>query len=293
MEKEKKSKKKLIIVLSIISFILITGIITTIIVLNKTETYELKDDEENETVEKTTEEKIVDDFEKYIGVDNEKGNYSVEKNDNNKYIVTFNYNKKNMYLHVCASDSQTFAKRVLGKNIEENSKIESIKMNCKENGELKYIIIINNYQELTEDNLESNTIIQDKDGNNMNKTVTQAYNDYINEYKNECKTYNYKTIFRYVEEYKGKKVKYTGKVVQVIEGTSVTSYRVNVTKDRWGYYDDTIYVTFMDLDKTTPRILEDDIITFYGILGDLYTYETVMGASVTIPSVTALYIDIK
>ena len=87
-------------------------------------------------------------------------------------------------------------------------------------------------------------------------------------------------------------------MVQVIEGDLYTSYRVNVTKDKWGYFDDTIYVTFYDLGGGTNNYkyenykLEDDIITFYGTLGDLYTYETVVGTTVTIPSVFATYIDL-
>ena len=46
-------------------------------------------------------------------------------------------------------------------------------------------------------------------------------------------------------------------------------------------------------DPDEPRILEDDIITMYGEMQDLMTYETVMGSTVTIPQMYAHYIDIE
>lgn len=44
--------------------------------------------------------------------------------------------------------------------------------------------------------------------------------------------------------------------------------------------------------NSTKRFLEDDIVTFYGTYDGLYTYETILGASVTIPSVTARYMTL-
>ena len=41
------------------------------------------------------------------------------------------------------------------------------------------------------------------------------------------------------------------------------------------------------------RVLEDDIISFYGTSTGLYSYTTVLGAQLTIPSVLAVYIDIN
>lgn len=300
-EKEKKCSLKKIIIIIVSALIVIGTIITIIIIVNHDDMdfdysdrtsqkrVEKDDDEEKE---KDISEDIIDSIKYYIK-ESDTNDFKITKNDNEKYDIEFTYKKNIMYLHVCAADSQSFIKKIIKVNINNKDLINSIKMNCYENNQGKYIVIVNNFPNLTEENLESNTILLDSNGNNINKTVSQTMQDFINEYKNSCKTYDYKTIFRYAEDYKGKDVKYTGKVVQVIENDSYTSYRVNVTKDRWGYYDDTIYVTFMNLDKSTPRILEDDIITFYGTLSDLYTYETIMGGTVTIPSVVARYIDLK
>ena len=88
------------------------------------------------------------------------------------------------------------------------------------------------------------------------------------------------------------KVYFYGRVIQVMNGDGFTAYRVNVTNDGWGYYDDTIYVEYHGTFEN-GRILEDDMITFYGESYGLYTYETIFGAEMTIPAVVAEYIDLN
>ena len=117
----------------------------------------------------------------------------------------------------------------------------------------------------------------------------------IQTYKEECQTYNYKDIFRYAEDYKGKYVKFTGEVIQVMEDTygviKMYTLRVNVTKTDYGY-EDTVYVRYFPMENA-PRILEEDIITIYGELEGLETYTSIMGSSVTIPSITSNYVEIE
>ena len=114
----------------------------------------------------------------------------------------------------------------------------------------------------------------------------------------KCEKYSYSKIARNPGEYKGKYAKFTGEVVQVMQeeylGFMVYVLRVNVTKkgSYYKYYTDTVYVTYTTT-SDAPRILEDDIVTMYGILDGEKTYETVMGSSVTIPMFEAEYIDIK
>lgn len=117
----------------------------------------------------------------------------------------------------------------------------------------------------------------------------------IQTYKEECQTYNYKDIFRYAEDYKGKYVKYTGEVIQVMEDSygarKMYTLRVDVTKTDYGY-EDTVYVRYFPMENA-PRILEDDIITIYGELDGLETYTSIMGTSVTIPTITSNYVEIQ
>ena len=67
--------------------------------------------------------------------------------------------------------------------------------------------------------------------------------------------------------------------------------RVNVTKGSYGIYEDTVYVIY-SVDSSN-RVLEDDIVSFYGYYDGLYSYESVMGATITIPSVVAAIVDIE
>lgn len=115
------------------------------------------------------------------------------------------------------------------------------------------------------------------------------------EYKEKCKKIAYKDLARTPDKYVGKKVKFTGEVIQVIESVwgSETQYRISVSKEEWGYTsDEVIYVTY-EIPEDAPRILEDDIVTFYGEADGLCTYESAMGGQISIPQVKAKYIDIK
>jgi len=109
-------------------------------------------------------------------------------------------------------------------------------------------------------------------------------------YKDSCQSISYDSLARTPDEYEGERVKFTGKVVQVCsEATSLlyySTYRV-ATSSGW---DDVVYI-FVDNYGSGSRILEDDWITFYGEFDGLYTYETVLGSSITIPSVEVMYID--
>lgn len=99
--------------------------------------------------------------------------------------------------------------------------------------------------------------------------------------------YSYNTIARDSESYKDTKVKYRGKVLQEGDsGQGLHYIRFAVDSN----YDTVLFVTY-DAGQVTGRILEDDILTIYGtVVGD-YSYETVMGATVTLPWIHADIID--
>jgi len=87
-------------------------------------------------------------------------------------------------------------------------------------------------------------------------------------------------LARTPDEYELEKVKFTGTVIQVMEGDDVIQIRFAVNDD----YDQILFCEY-DPSIVTQRVLEDDTITFYGISFGLYTYESTMGASITIPAV--------
>ena len=100
--------------------------------------------------------------------------------------------------------------------------------------------------------------------------------------------YSYNTIARDAESSKDTKVKFRGKVLQEgsfgIDGMNYIRLAVDSN------YDTVLFVTYTT-DQVTGRILEDDILTIYGtVVGD-YSYETVMGATITLPWVLSQIID--
>lgn len=108
-------------------------------------------------------------------------------------------------------------------------------------------------------------------------------------FKKECGQYTYKEIARNPDDYMFKQMYFKGEVIQVLEDGNTVQLRVNVTKNG-RYWDDTIFVQYTR-GEGEPRILEDDIIKIYGYGWGTVTYESVLGAKITLPAVVAQYID--
>lgn len=99
-------------------------------------------------------------------------------------------------------------------------------------------------------------------------------------------TITYDNLARTPDEYEGKAIKMSGKVIQVMEGDSETHFRIALKNG----YDDVVFVV-CDSSMLEQRILEDDRVTFYGVSYGLYTYESTLGKSVTLPLILADYIE--
>lgn len=89
---------------------------------------------------------------------------------------------------------------------------------------------------------------------------------------------SFEQLARTPDQYEGKKVKFSGEVLQVLEGDGEVEIRLAVNNDYnaviLGAYESSI---------VSSRVLEDDYITIMGISGGLYTYESTMGAQITVP----------
>lgn len=109
-------------------------------------------------------------------------------------------------------------------------------------------------------------------------------------YVSECQSISYDELARYPDKYKDTKVKFSGTVVQVCSEASsplyYSSYRVATS----GRYDNVVYIK-IDNYGAERRILEDDYITFYGSYDGIYSYKTVLGATMSIPSITVEYVE--
>lgn len=95
-------------------------------------------------------------------------------------------------------------------------------------------------------------------------------------------------LARTPDDYKDKKVKFTGKVIQMIQGDGEIQLRVAVNSD----YDKVILVYYPE-NLLEKRVLEDDKITLYGVSKGLYTYKSTLGGEITVPLVEVDKIEIK
>ena len=141
---------------------------------------------------------------------------------------------------------------------------------------------------ISENQIEAQRGVQIKYAESQAALVTQAdinSNDNgENEYMKSCVTVDYTDVERNPNQYKGKKIKISGKVIQVSEGwfNSVTLRVDQGNNQIW-------YVTYTRSDNNESRILENDQLTFYGECDGVESYKTIIGNQVTIPSIKAKY----
>lgn len=96
----------------------------------------------------------------------------------------------------------------------------------------------------------------------------------------------YNDLARRPDDYVDKKVKFTGKVLQVLEGDGYIQIRLAINSD----YDKVVFCEY-DPSIVDSRILEDDIITIYGVSIGTITYQSTMGGPITIPGILIDRID--
>ena len=89
------------------------------------------------------------------------------------------------------------------------------------------------------------------------------------------------------DDYKGKNLIVKGEIIQVQESGSRVIMRVAEKS-----YDDIWYVTYKYSDNES-RLLEDDYITIYGTCDGLETYTSLLGQSISIPSIKAKVIEVS
>lgn len=106
--------------------------------------------------------------------------------------------------------------------------------------------------------------------------------------KNKYETsITYSQVARNPDDYILKLGKFKGKVVQVLEGDTHNNLRVAVG----GNYDNMLLVEY-DPSILSQRVLENDQVTIYGTNMGIYSYESTLGATISIPSMLADKIDI-
>lgn len=109
----------------------------------------------------------------------------------------------------------------------------------------------------------------DKDPNSYNTGVT------------------YDQVARTPDDYEGKKMQFTGRVIQVIEGKTETQIRLAVD----GNSDNVILIGFDPDILNGSRVLEDDLVTASGTSVGTVSYKSTMGGKITVPAMAAKIIN--
>ncbi|MBO4497591.1 MAG: hypothetical protein J5739_05250 [Lachnospiraceae bacterium] len=107
--------------------------------------------------------------------------------------------------------------------------------------------------------------------------------------------YTYTDLARRPDDYIGKKDKFKGEVLQVLESSwsDKIDIRLATKKNSWGgYSDDVIYIHF-NKSLISERILEEDIITIYGVAEQLKSYTSIFGSTITLPMVKVDKIELN
>ncbi|MGG7146541.1 hypothetical protein ACQPVA_07045 [Clostridium butyricum] len=178
----------------------------------------------------------------------------------------------------------------------------------------KYTPILESDKKYAEMTNDEGKIAEDiiSNWNSLSDDFKEKYNDSKNKLNNSIKEYKkqkedeekarkeaeqamaydtgitYNQLARTPDDYKNSKVKFSGKVLQVMEGDKETDLRIAVD----GNYDTVIFVGY-DPKITSVRILEDDYVTIKGKSIGIYTYQSTMGGNISIPGIWVDKIEIN
>ncbi len=242
--------------------------------------------------EETLEQKLLKKVKKILRSNQKIVNFELV-NETSKYEFEINNTSEDITPYVCSKDVKEL---VSNSDILGNEYIDNISFNCNKNDELIYRINVNNISSISnEDQIEENMIFINKSGKEEKTSIKKLEEKDINDYKSSCAKYKYKDVLRNPEKYTGKRAYWFGEIVQVVSKSSVGStFRINVSCTKYKYMSgyscpDTIYVTYYGSDS----FIEDDMVKMWGTMNGTKTYETVLGASLTIPQFNAEYMTLS
>lgn len=105
--------------------------------------------------------------------------------------------------------------------------------------------------------------------------------------KAEANKIPYDNLARNTEDYVGQYIYVRGEVTQVMPVGSDYALRVDVTRDSYGLWTDTIWVNY-----SGDRLLEDDIIDIWGKVVGRRSYTSVLRTTIEIPEIDAILVEI-
>lgn len=107
-------------------------------------------------------------------------------------------------------------------------------------------------------------------------------------FKSTCLSIPFEELARFPDNHKNQPIVITGKIVQVITKDNGGEYRLVIDGD----YNQVFYINYFGSFKQ-GNILNNDTITFWGTYDGTTSYESTLGAKITVPSLMAKYYAIK
>ena len=191
------------------------------------------------------------------------------------------------------------------RNQKLNDKIDEKQSSCDsiqkqyDNLLSKNLKLDTDYEKLKEENEELQAQIEeltnpktDLEESEETGELSDELNTFINSNMEDVSMFrsdiSYDEIARHPNDYDGELLTFSGEVAQVIEGDGMTELRIAVDGD----YDDIIYGIY-DNRILDSRLLEDDKIQFYGESCGIISYQSTLGETISIPSISIYKIVIK
>ena len=190
-------------------------------------------------------------------------------------------------------------------NQKLNDKIDEKQSSCDsiqkqyDNLLSKNLQLDTDYEKLKEENEELQAQIEeltnpktDLEESEETGELSDELNTFVNSNMEDVSMFrsdvSYDEIARHPNDYDGELLTFSGEVAQVIESDGMTELRIAVDGD----YDDIIYGIY-DNRILDSRLLEDDKIQFYGESCGIISYQSTLGATISIPSISIYKIVIK
>lgn len=120
------------------------------------------------------------------------------------------------------------------------------------------------------------------------QVVYERYCGNISKIKGEAKKVDFKELDKDASRFDGTVAKFTGEVLQIQENGNEGVMRLGVTKDIFGWsVSDVVWVDY----KNKTDILNEDIVTVYGVLTGNKSYTSQANFQITVPTMVACVIE--
>jgi hypothetical protein len=101
----------------------------------------------------------------------------------------------------------------------------------------------------------------------------------------------YLELLHHADSFTGKPLSFAGRVIQSIQSGQSSALRINVTPGKFNSWQDTIYVEYPPTAAGHTQIVEGALVSVRGTFAGTKSYQSVIGDTITVPSVTACLIQ--